>query len=134
MDEERPWGGFNIIGQNRSKTTTIKVIYVNPHSRLSLQYHLKRSEDWTCLSGIVKAEVDGEITLLYRGDHLHVPAGTIHRFGTGLGDNEAQVLEVSYGDFDENDIVRISDDYGRVPEKPEGKSLKDITIIESLSS
>jgi mannose-1-phosphate guanylyltransferase len=45
------------------------------------------------------------------GDDIRVRSDERHRF-EGL-DNENIILEISRGKFDEEDIVRIEDDYGR---------------------
>jgi mannose-6-phosphate isomerase len=36
----------------------------------------------------------------------------VHRLSS-VGEREARVLEISFGEFDEDDIVRIDDVYGR---------------------
>jgi len=111
---ERPWGKFDILAQNASKTVTVKLITINPNSRLSLQYHNKRSEDWTCLSGIATATIDGIETRLFQGNRIQIPIKVVHRLEASSGELGAQILEVAYGAFDEEDIVRIQDDYKRV--------------------
>ena len=107
--ESRPWGSFEKFHENRS--CTVKLIYVNAHSRLSLQYHNKRSEFWKVVKGTAIAELDGRKIVLTEGETLLIPRQARHRVG-GL-DSECVILESAYGSFEENDIVRIEDDYNR---------------------
>jgi mannose-6-phosphate isomerase len=91
-------------------STTVKIIKVNPMSRLSLQYHDHRSEDWFCLSGTAYAQRGVEGRVLRPGSSFHVPKGMVHRLESREG---AEVLEIASGRFDESDIVRLQDDYSR---------------------
>ncbi len=61
-------------------------------------------------SGI--ATVGEEERAITVGDTVEVPVGTLHRLAGG--DNGLAVIEISFGIFDENDIVRTEDDFGRV--------------------
>ena len=47
------------------------------------------------------------------GEKVFIPRGTVHRLA-GPGDREVRILEISFGEFDEEDIVRLDDVYGRV--------------------
>jgi len=47
------------------------------------------------------------------GEELFIPQGTVHRLA-GPGDREIRILEISFGEFDEADIVRLHDVYGRL--------------------
>lgn len=91
----------------------MKLIYVNPNSRLSLQYHFNRSEFWRVVKGTATVELDGENFILKEGDNLEIPRKAVHRLGSlGAG---CVVMEIAYGNFDELDIVRLEDDYSRAP-------------------
>ena len=94
--------------------TTIKIISVNPRSRLSLQYHRRWSEEWLCLRGRADATIGPERlrVRLDGGDRVAVPLGVHHRLESAEG---ADALEVATGLFDENDIARLEDDYSRAP-------------------
>jgi mannose-6-phosphate isomerase-like protein (cupin superfamily) len=109
--EKRPWGKFEKFHEN--KTCTVKLIYVNPNSRLSLQYHANRSEFWQVVKGTALVEINGKEYTLYEGDSLEVPLRARHRLGAL--DDGCVVMEIAYGKFSEADIVRIEDDYKRVP-------------------
>ena len=43
---------------------------------------------------------------------IFIPRETIHRL-SAVGDMPVRVLEISFGEFDEEDIVRLEDAYGR---------------------
>ena len=108
--ESRPWGRFEKFHENKS--CTVKLIYVNANSRLSLQYHKKRSEFWKVIKGTAKVEIDEKRIVLEEGDTITIPRQAKHRV-LAL-ESECIILEISYGRFDENDIVRLEDDYQRV--------------------
>ena len=51
------------------------------------------------------------------GDAVDVPLGTPHRI-QNIGNVPFVFVEVQHGDyFGENDIVRLDDDYGRLPQE-----------------
>ncbi len=109
--ESRPWGRFEKFHEN--KPCTVKLIHVNANSRLSLQYHNKRSEFWRVIKGIAAVELDGKSMILTEGETLMIPRKAKHRLGAL--DSDCVILEIAYGKFEESDIVRIEDDYQRVP-------------------
>jgi mannose-6-phosphate isomerase-like protein (cupin superfamily) len=108
---KRPWGRFTTYIAN-SNGVTVKIIMVNPGQRLSLQYHSKRSERWICLEGDAFVEINSRKRVLRPAQEAEVPVGAKHRLSAGpLG---TKVLEISQGIFEEDDVVRLEDDYGRV--------------------
>lgn len=107
--ESRPWGRFEKFHENRA--CTVKLIYVNAHSRLSLQYHKKRSEFWKVIKGTAVVELAGRTVILTEGETVSIPKQARHR--VAALDSDCVILEIAYGRFDENDIVRIEDDYQR---------------------
>jgi mannose-6-phosphate isomerase len=108
--ENRPWGRFEKFHENQ--LSTVKLIYVNANSRLSLQYHRDRWEFWKVIKGTAQVELDGMITEVKEEENIVIPKGVKHR--VKALDNNCVILEISYGRFDENDIVRIEDDYQRI--------------------
>lgn len=108
--ENRPWGRFEKFHENKS--CTVKLIYVNANSRLSLQYHKKRSEFWKVIKGTAMVEIDEKRIVLGEGETITIPRHAKHRV-LAL-ESECIILEIAYGRFDENDIVRLEDDYQRV--------------------
>jgi mannose-6-phosphate isomerase len=110
--EERPWGGFPRPVQN--EPCTVKVLTVDPGHRLSLQSHEHRAELWTFLDPGGIAEVDGEERHLGPGEQVWIPVGARHRLATAAdAPGPVRVLELGFGKFDEDDIVRYDDEYGR---------------------
>ena len=108
--EIRPWGRFEKFHENKS--CTVKLIYVNANSRLSLQYHKKRSEFWKVIKGTAVVEIDKKTIVLREGETTTIPRQAKHRVLALKSD--CIILEIAYGRFDENDIVRLEDDYQRV--------------------
>jgi len=90
----------------------VKIITVKPGESLSLQYHTKREEYWHVLSGYGIAEIGKEKIPLEANTTCSVPMQVHHRV-TG-GKTDLVFIELSFGEFDENDIVRLEDKYGRV--------------------
>ncbi|HVX02123.1 MAG TPA: phosphomannose isomerase type II C-terminal cupin domain, partial [Nitrososphaera sp.] len=116
--EERPWGWFEQF--NRNDPCTVKLIHVKAGSRLSLQYHEKRSEFWKVVKGPAIIHIDGKKFTGKSGDEFQIPTRAKHRLAA-KSTSDVILLEISYGHFDEDDIIRIEDDYGRTKEnKKEG--------------
>jgi len=109
IKEKRPWGNFKIIYQEPG--ITIKIITVNPNSRLSLQSHKLRDENWILLDGQLKYQKENFEFEMLEGIVYIIPKETKHRL---IGKEKGgRVLEISFGKFDEKDIIRYEDDYGR---------------------
>lgn len=106
--DNRPWGRFEQFTLN--ERTTVKLLYVKKGHRLSYQYHKKRSEFWKVVKGKIRVTINGKVKTLSEGASIKVLQKSKHRIEGLTG---SIVLEISYGKFDEHDIVRISDDYKR---------------------
>ncbi len=110
-NDDRPWGRWEVIATG--DRYTVKRITVLPGQRLSLQYHHHRSEHWTIVEGEGEVEIDESIQRLGFGEHVFITVGAKHRV-RNPGETSLVFVEVQVGDLlDENDIVRVSDDYGR---------------------
>ena len=107
--EERPWGRFEQFCHNEK--VTVKIITVKPDSKLSLQYHNHRDEFWKIIEGRGQIILGEELINVKIGDEFFIPKKTKHRIITN--NNSLKVLEVSFGEFDEKDIVRLEDKYHR---------------------
>lgn len=109
----RPWGAF--YGWDKGKGWYLKTIYVKPDKRLSLQYHHHRSERWVLVAGdataVTKEKGKTRKTRLKVGETFIVPKKMPHRLTSKKG---GTLVEVAIGNFDEDDIVRLQDDHGRV--------------------
>lgn len=109
----RPWGEY--YGWDQGKGWNLKTIYIKPKSRLSLQYHHRREECWLLVDGDAMAtlhDTKGKESRvqLKKGVTYCVGKKQVHRLESKKG---GVVVEVAYGHFDEEDIVRLEDDHGR---------------------
>lgn len=140
QDRARPWGGFFVLSEEQAQqfadtffgglpvdTLKIsgrlspKVLMVAPGKRLSWQYHHRRAEIWKVLQGtvgVVRSETDIEdkVETFGPGALITLKQGERHRL-VGL-DNWAVLAEMwqhtdPENPSDEEDIVRVQDDFGR---------------------
>ena len=139
-DMNRPWGGFFVIDEldsqnfadiyfNGLDTNKIKIsgklspkiLIIAPHKRLSWQYHKRRSEVWKVSSGEIKVitspdDLERKEIILQDGNEIKLYQGERHRI---IGTNKYAVVAEIWihtdkdNPSDENDIVRVQDDYGR---------------------
>ena len=107
---ERPWGRFEQYTENEQ--TTVKIISINKQSSLSLQYHNNRTEFWHILSGFPIVTIGENKINAKPGDEFMIEKKELHQIEAT--DSEVQFLEIAYGVFNEDDIVRVKDKYGRV--------------------
>jgi mannose-6-phosphate isomerase-like protein (cupin superfamily) len=115
------YGGVDLIGIDQSLPLRPKFLGIAPDKRLSWQYHHRRAEIWHCLAGefdLVTSQTDDEdqTQRVKAGEVVSMPQGLRHR-GVGL-DGWALVAEIwQHTDLDnpsnEDDIVRVQDDFGR---------------------
>lgn len=109
---EKPWGYYYNIEEENGYL--IKKLVVRPDSRLSLQKHKYRSENWIVLKGKAKIMVEQEVEELKKGDHVFIDKNTKHRLSNPY-DEILEVLEVQTGTvLSEEDIERFEDDYDRI--------------------
>lgn len=139
-DHQRPWGGFFVIDESQApqfierffnhlsledfsgfEKLSPKILVVAPQKRLSWQYHHRRAEIWKLIggvAGVVISDSDKEtIPLpLSIGQVINLKCGERHRL---LGaDGYGVVAEIwqhtdKNNPSDEDDIVRVQDDFGR---------------------
>ena len=109
--EERPWGEELWLTRDHGAPSMVKLITVKPGEALSLQFHHNRDEFWHVLSGNGTAVIGEGRVPLHPGADCFVSRETKHRIEGGSA--TLVFLELAFGDFDENDIVRLDDRYGR---------------------
>ena len=109
MTEQRAWGSYQILGEN---PVCVKLLTVNPNSRLSLQTHEHRSEVWYPLQPGLTAIIGERLIQLQPLTRYLISKGEKHRLINPTPE-PLQVVELMYGVYDEEDIFRIQDDYGR---------------------
>jgi len=109
----KPWGYERIIEQ--TDVHVIKEIHVKRGCRLSLQYHEKKIEHMTLVTGtgLLHLGHDGSVIVMEKYRPYLIRPGTIHRLEAS--DDEVMggclVIEISSTELD--DVVRLEDDYGR---------------------
>jgi len=129
---ERPWGEFEILSEFQVDTdmysdlpgtdVVIKKLTVKPGKSLSYQTHQKRREKWVVVQGRGKVVKNDLETWVSKGSVVEIRQMAKHRIINNHTEVELILVEVSEGKFDENDIERISDEYGRA--KPKRKPAK----------
>jgi mannose-6-phosphate isomerase-like protein (cupin superfamily) len=115
------YGDVELDGIDASLALRPKFLGVEPGKRLSWQYHHRRAEIWRPIAGsfnIVLSETDEETKpkLVKPGEVIKIGQGTRHR-GVGL-ENWALIAEIwrhtdPNDPSNEDDIVRVQDDFGR---------------------
>ncbi len=108
----RPWGFY--------KTSLLtpfyqsKILCINPGQAISLQSHNHREEHWVNIKGSGRVVVDDDENKFLQGDYVHIPKKSKHRLINDSKKEKLIVNEVQLGEsFDEADIVRYQDNYGR---------------------
>ena len=139
-DFGRPWGGFLVIDEDQSQKfsnqffggikinnlkisgkLSLKILIVKPNTRLSWQYHERRAEIWRVFKGkvgvvISQNDIENEMKVYKEGDQVILKQGERHRL-VGLEDLGIVAEIWQHTDknqpSDEEDIIRIQDDFGR---------------------
>jgi mannose-6-phosphate isomerase-like protein (cupin superfamily) len=107
--ETRPWGGYERFTLNEK--SSVKILTIKPKQKFSLQYHKKRREFWRFLDNPAKVTLGKKTIKAKKGDEFLIPIKTNHRIEAY--NKPVRVLEISLGIFNEKDIVRLEDKYGR---------------------
>ena len=107
--EIRPWGDFERFTLNEK--TTVKIITVKAGEAFSLQTHEHRDEFWRVIKGSGVVHIGGNDNEAKEGATFFSRRGSEHRV-TG-GPEGISFLEIAFGEFDEGDIKRLEDKYGR---------------------
>lgn len=111
----RPWGYYDSVDNGERHKT--KRIVVNPGAKLSVQMHHHRAEHWVVVRGTALVSREDEQILLTENQSTFIPLGMKHRL-ENPGVIPLEIVEVQSGSYlGEDDIVRFSDNYGRIPVK-----------------
>lgn len=113
--EKRPWGNFELL--KKGDNCWVKVLTIHPKQSISLQQHKHRLEIWTCVSGIGQADIGSSTanmksSTMLQGHSLKIDVGDIHKISNNA-DSDLVIIETAYGTMNENDIVRLQDQYNR---------------------
>ncbi len=106
---KRPWGSFEQFVRN--KPCTVKIHTILPNQKNSLQIHKKRSEFWKILEGFPIITIGKKVIKTKEGDEFFIPKNKPHRFAAQK--TAVKILEISFGKFNEKEIIRLEDKYGR---------------------
>ena len=111
LTAHRPWGTYTILEEaHRYK---IKRIVVKPGKRLSLQKHFHRNEHWIVVSGTATVRVGEKEMLIRANESTYIPMGEVHRLENN-GKINLILIEAQVGEYlEEDDIVRMEDDFKR---------------------
>ena len=139
-DTQRPWGGFMVIDEDQSdqfiqtffpdlsfedfkgfEKLSPKILMVAPSKRLSWQYHKRRAEIWRVIggeAGVVVSDTDEltQVEKLELGESISLKQGERHRL---VGLTQWSILAEIWkhtdpqNPSDEEDIIRVEDDFGR---------------------
>jgi mannose-6-phosphate isomerase len=140
QDQSRPWGGFFVLDESQAakfieiyfphlsiddfgvgRKLSPKILVVAPQKRLSWQYHFRRAEIWKVVggtAGVVTSDTDeeNELQTLPLGTIINLKQGERHRL---IGLDEWGIIAEIWQHTDaenpsnEDDIVRVQDDFGR---------------------
>jgi mannose-6-phosphate isomerase len=139
-DFSRPWGGFFVLEESQAEKfhgmyfshvdfsslniggkLSPKILMVQPGKRLSWQYHHRRAEIWKLVAGTAGVvtsltDIEGGVKILNPGDVIQLQQGERHRLvgrdGWGMVAEIWQHTDRNHPS-DENDIIRLQDDFGR---------------------
>jgi mannose-6-phosphate isomerase len=107
---ERPWGCFKQYANNQD--CTVSLMTVLPGQRLSLQSHTGRAELWIVMDDGAVVQVGEQERVCQSGDEIWIPANEKHRLSC-RGAQPVRVLEVAFGNWQQDDITRDADDFQR---------------------
>ncbi len=101
--ENRIWGKFEKFCENEN--CTVKILFIEPNKEISLQYHHQRDEFWKIIQGKAKVWIDDKIIDAKENDEFFITKKTKHK--VRAKSELVKILEISFGKFDEKDIIRI---------------------------
>ena len=140
VDFDRPWGGFFVIDNAYTQkfvhhyypemedeifstelSLSPKILCVAPNKKLSWQYHHRRSELWKLIEGKAAYkkshnDQEGDLHIMELDKILTLEKGERHRL---IGLDEWGIIAEIWQHTDaenpsnEDDIVRLQDEYGR---------------------
>lgn len=108
----RPWGRYDSV--ERGDRYQVKRITVKPGECLSTQMHHHRAEHWVVVAGTAKVTCGERTFFVTENESTFIPIGTVHTL-ENPGKIPLEVIEIQSGVYlGDDDIVRLSDKYGRV--------------------
>lgn len=140
QDNTRPWGGFFVIKESDAEKfinlyfpnltkeelkiagkLSPKILLVEPEKKLSWQYHNRRAEIWNLIGGsavisVSDTDIEQKTKHLKAGEIIHIKQGERHRLiGLETWGIVAEIWRHTDTNYpsDEDDIVRLQDDFDR---------------------
>ena len=138
FDLDRPWGKFyciarsdldkfiqeyfpNIYSDKSSADLSPKILVINPNKKLSWQYHNRRKEIWSIVSGPVGIvlsadDTESDIIIAQTGEIILIDVNERHRL---VGLSTVAIVAELWVHVDpknlssEDDIIRVQDDFHR---------------------
>ena len=111
----RPWGEYKTIYSENG--FLIKILRIYPKSKISLQYHNKRSEHWVVVQGNATVTRGEKTFILKTNESTFISKGQIHRLANETS-KPLTLVEVQTGKYlKEDDIIRLEDIYGRIKKR-----------------
>lgn len=112
IEDYRPWGRYKVLEEEKN-SFKIKRITVLQGKKLSYQLHHHRSEHWVVVKGMAKVTIDDKISFVRPGESIFMKEGQRHRL-ENPGKVPLEIIEVQMGSYlEEDDIIRIDDEYDR---------------------
>lgn len=111
----KPWG--KEVWFARTPKYAGKLLFIRKGHRLSKQYHRFKDETLYTDKGTYLLELDGRKRRMPPGSAVRFRPGAVHRMEARYGD--VRLIEVSTSQL--RDVVRLEDDYRRVPERGKGR-------------
>jgi len=109
------WGSYEVIAEGPKYK--VKILTFNPGCGISFQKHFKRSENWQVVEGEVKLAIQREYNskpIIYRLDEefstVFINVEEWHQVWN-FSDKPAKIVEIQYGECEEEDIERIQHEW-----------------------
>ncbi|MBD3266584.1 cupin domain-containing protein [bacterium] len=107
---ERPWGCYREYARN--EPCTVWVVEMKPGEEGSLQSHNHFDELWIMLTDGAEVTVGETVLQPKPQEEIFIPRGTKHRL-RNMSNHPIRMMEVAYGDVQDEDKIRYDDKYGR---------------------
>ena len=116
--ENRPWGSYEILTQFTVNEpgfsdVCVKKMIIKPGQRVSYQSHKQRNEHWFFVQGAGKVILNDKELEVKVGSFVDIKIGDKHRVINTSKNQDLIFIESQTGHYDESDIERFEDDYGR---------------------
>jgi mannose-1-phosphate guanylyltransferase len=109
-----PWGSYRVLLDQLNYK--VKQLIIKPHARLSLKFHKHRSEYMAVVAGEPIIQLGDETKQMFPGMVCFIPEEKQHRV-SNITDEPVIIVEIQFGEkCEEEDVVRLLDDYGRAAE------------------